>query len=349
MSPVTRITGRDKESAAVESAEKAVAVGRLMLGELSDWAEFCRPATVDYNALPRRQLRSGYADVQRRLKAEIKKFCKKNFVSLDAEGLASLYEDILSKRGLEVPLHEFQRKYGQIHPKALKGSPLHLTVSISLWGLKFRFPEDLIAKDIAAALQQIRFAKQTLRPFHNLPQKSISERTGEFVPSIRNLEFAQRAIVLSCFNLLEAYLNGLAWDYCQSNSLEHLSKRKAKLLQDTTSASIRDKIDNYPWIISGKTESPLDGRTEFLEQVKPFRDSLVHPSPFTAPEKFGGYQKLQKFYELDEGVVRLAIASCLSLIASINHVVTDSEGFPEWCEVINDEIDQAVNEDQLTG
>ncbi|AGA89260.1 hypothetical protein Thimo_0397 [Thioflavicoccus mobilis 8321] len=319
-----------------------------MLGEFSDWAEFCRPSTVDYSALPRRQLKSGYADVQHRLKAEIKKFCEKNFVSLDSEGLASLYEDILPTRGLEMPLHEFERKHGKINPEALKGAPPHLTVSISLWGLKFRFPEDLIAKDIAAALQLTRIAQQTLRPFHSLPQSSISERTSEFVPSIRNLEFAQRATVLSCFNLLEAYLNGLAWDYCRSNSLEHLSKRKAKLLQDTASASIRDKVDNYPWIISGKAEVPLEGRTEFLEQVKPFRDSLVHPSPFTAPEKFGGYQKLQKFYELDEGVMKLAVVSCLSLIASINHVVTGLEGFPEWCKPINDEIDQAVKQDQLT-
>jgi hypothetical protein len=167
-----------------------------MLGELSDWAEFYRSATAQFRGVSsNRATQTFSADG-----AEIKKFCEKNFVSLDAEELASLYDKIFSTRGLEVPLHEFERKYGKIHPKALKASPPHLTVSISLWGLKFRFPEDLIAKDIAAALQQIRPAKQALRPFHNLPQKSISERTGEFVPSIRNLEFAQRTMVLSYFN-----------------------------------------------------------------------------------------------------------------------------------------------------
>lgn len=348
MSTATRITGRDKESTVVEMAEKAVAVGRLMLGEFTGWEEFCRPATIDYSALPRRQLKSGYADVKRRLKTEIKKFCDQNFVSFNAERLASLYDPILEGRGLEAPLKDFEIRYGKIHPKTLKGAPPHLTVSISLWGLKFRFPEDMIAKDISAALRLIRSAKQTLNRFEKLPHKSVSKNTEDFVPSLREFEFAQRAIVLSCFNLLEAYLNGLAWDYCETHGLEHLSKRKAKLLQDTASASIREKLDNYPWIISDTSEVPLAGKTEFLEKVKPFRDSLVHPSPFTAPEKFGGYQKLQKFYDLDEGIVKLSVVSCLSLIAGINHVVTGSEGFPEWCETINDEIQQAIVEEQLT-
>ncbi|WP_156427657.1 hypothetical protein [Thiohalocapsa sp. ML1] len=345
MNSAARTTGRDKESAAVEMAEKAVAVGRLMLGEFNDWEEFCRPATVDYSSLPRRQLKSGYADVRRRLETEIEKFCDQNFVSLNTERLAKLYDEILANCGLEIPLKEFERRYGKLHPKALNGAPPHLTISISLWGLKFRFPEDMIAKDIATSLQLIRRAKRTINPYEKLPHKSVSNRTEAFVPSLRNLEFAQRAIVLSCFNLLEAYLNGLAWDYCESHSLEHLSKRKAKLLQDTTSASIREKLDNYPWIISGTSEVPLDGKAEFLEQVKPFRDSLVHPSPFTAPERFGGYQKLQKFYDLDEGIVKLAVVSCLSLIASINHIVTGAKGVPAWCEGIDNEIEWAVTND----
>ena len=334
------MSGRDKESASIEVAEKAAAVGRLMLGKFTNWDEFCRPATTDYTALPRRQLKSGFADVQHRLKAEIKKFCDKNFVSFQIEKLAALYDEILANKGLESPLIEFENKYGKIHPRVLKGAPSHLTVSISLWGLKFRFPEDMLAKDIATSLQLIRTSKKNLRNYENMPHSSVSARTDDFVPSIRNLEFAQRAIVLSCFNLLEAYLNGLAWDYCQTHSLEHLSKRKAEFLQDTSSASIREKLKNYPWIISGKEEFLLTGQSKFLDEVKPFRDSLVHPSPFTAPEKFGGYQKLQKFYDLDEGVVKLAVLSTLELIASINQVVTESEDIPAWCQPITDEIEQ---------
>lgn len=348
MNSLAKSRGRNKEADVIEAADKAVAVGRLMLGELATWEEFLHPATVDYTALPRRQLKSGVADVQQRLKTEIGKFCSQNFVSLGIEGLSALFEEIKINRGLEVPLKDFEKKYGKIHPQALKGAPAHLTISISLWGLKFRFPEDMLAKDIVTSLRTIRTSKESLRKYETWSHRSASGSTEEFIPALRNLEFAQRAAVLSCFNLLEAYLNGLAWDYCQRNALDHLSNRERDALTDISSASIAWKIDNYPRIISGQPTPNLVGRKEFLDEVKPFRDSLAHPSPFTKPEKFGGYHKLQKFYALDEDVVRLAVASSLALIASIHHVVTGDDEMPAWCQTIRDEIvsDRAL--EQLT-
>lgn len=332
----SRLTGRDKEALSIQIADKASVIGRLMLGEISNWEEFLKPSTIDYANLPRRQLKAGHADIKIRLQKEIKAFYSQNFVGFDDEAILALYSDIMSARGLEIPLTEFERKYGKIKREVLKGSPPHLTVSISLWGLKFLFPEDILAKDILAALDILKESKEKTKTYQSKPHSIIKKETSEFLPHIRRIEFTQRAIVLSCFNLMESYLNGLAWDYCQSNDLNSLSNRKAKLLTDTSTASIRDKITKYPAIIIGRDEVAIDGVNEFLDVIKPFRDSLVHPSPFSAPEKFGGYQKLKKLYELNYHVSIMAVAATVLVINGIVELVEGSQKSPEWLSKIED-------------
>ncbi|MFO7899458.1 MAG: hypothetical protein R6V58_10425, partial [Planctomycetota bacterium] len=65
--PMRMLSGREKEVAAIREANRAAAVGRLMLGELKDWHEFIAADSADLAKLPRRQLKSGKADVRRRL------------------------------------------------------------------------------------------------------------------------------------------------------------------------------------------------------------------------------------------------------------------------------------------
>jgi len=326
----SRLTGRDKEALAIQIADKASVVGRLMLGEIDNWEVYLKPATTDYASLPRRQLKAGNADVRKRLKKEIDAFYSHNFVGLSNEAILTLYDDVYSSRGLELPLTEFEKRYSKIKRSVLKGNPTHLTVSITLWGLKFLFPEDILSKDIQAALGILIESKGIAKAYQSEQHSSVKNKTEEFLPHIRRIEFAQRAIVLSCFNLVESYLNGLAWDYCQSNDLSLLSNRKAKLLTDSSTASIRDKLLKYPAIIVGREGISVDGATEFLDIIKPFRDSLVHPSPFSAPEKFGGYQKLKKLYELDYHVAIMAVASAVLVIKSIYSIVGGTGESPIW-------------------
>jgi hypothetical protein len=319
-----------------------------MLGEIETWEEFAAPAVTDYESLPRKQLRSGYADVRQRLERDIATFCSRNFVSLKPEALSELYDEILELRGLEIPLADFERKYAKIRAEVLKGAPSHLTISITLWGLRFLFPEDLLSKDIATGLQLLRDSQTALHKFETQTQSAIRSKKDQFLPHMRQSDFAKRSIVFTCFNLMEAYLNGLAWDYCQTHALETLSSRQAKLLTDTSSPSIRDKITKYPGIITGHEHSELEGQEDFLELIKPFRDSLVHPSPFAAPEKFGGYHKLQKLYELDQIVALQAVEATVSLVKSINRAVRASEVAPAWLGPIESELRCFNEEKQLT-
>lgn len=141
--------------------------------------------------------------------------------------------------------------------------------------------------------------------------------------------------VLSCFNLIEAYVNGLAWDYVQTHNLSQLSKDNQNVLTESERpVNIIDKLIKIPRLVKEVESSPLHQTREplksFIEVVKPYRDAIVHASPFAAPEKFGGYDKLSKLYELNLATVRQSVDIVLALIASIHHFVSGDGNSPHW-------------------
>ena len=99
---------RADEAAKIRQANRASAVGRLLLGEFQDWSQFLSPETDDLEALPRRMLKAGKADVQNRLSNEIDRFCKQNFTGMDIPKLNKLYEEIKAHRGLEMGSSTFR-------------------------------------------------------------------------------------------------------------------------------------------------------------------------------------------------------------------------------------------------
>lgn len=267
----TKTTGREKEARDLKRSNQAAAVARLMLKDIRSWEEFLEPSMIDYANLPRRQLKSGAYDIKKRLKKEIKSFCDKNFQGVTDSKLSKLYEDIKAYRGLEIPLKDFEYKYGKVNPTVIKGNPAHLTVHISLWGLQFLFPEDILTKDIIVALDILHKSEAELGKFKEKSHQQLSASQDQIKEAIRQKEFSQRAIILSCFNLIEAFLNGIAWDYCQRHDTSNLSKRKQNLLTDTASVSVRDKLLKYPSLICGSEIPATPNRELFLDIIKPFR------------------------------------------------------------------------------
>ncbi len=329
--------GRNREVQKIRKYNRAAAVGKLMLKELNDWNEFLKADQDDLENLPRRFLKSAYNDVKKRLSTELDRFCKQNFLNMNVDILSNLYEEIKKYRGLEISLSDFEKKYAPIHPQILIGFPLHLTVSISLWGLQFKFPENELSKDIIEAMGLATNSQIELKKYEKLSHKELLQKREEITSFLRMKFFTIRMLILSCFNLLEAYLNGLAWDYIYKFGQEDLSNRQYKCLTDSTSVSIRDKLKKYPEIISKRTLwEENDGEiVGFIDIVKPYRDSLVHPSPFSAPEKFGGYDKLLLFYKIDFDTAFLTVDLLIKLINKIHfHINPDIKDIPKWIDSI---------------
>jgi len=151
MSAVRKVdSGRSREAAEVVRLRRAAAVGRLMLGELKAPLELIRHE--DYALKPRRELKAEVTALRQSLQAELHKFCQRNFVGVNPENLADLYEDIVAHGSqYRLPLSEFIERVGQPRPGVLKGAPAHATVHLSPWGLQTEYPEMHLARDLALA------------------------------------------------------------------------------------------------------------------------------------------------------------------------------------------------------
>ena len=323
------LKGRDKEAILIRNANLACATGRLLLGEISSWHEFLEPDTIDYAKLPRRQLKSGKYDIQTTLQNRIDGFCKSNFPKMTRAKLVSLYEELKAHLGLEIPYMEFCEKYSPINRFYEKGYPEYSTVCISLWGLQYRFPEHDFSNDMVIAIDQLIKAEEGLENYRGLEHRQISKNKNKIANLIRKTESAKRQVMQTAFSLLECYLNGLAWSYYQKENKSTFSKRKTDTLKDTSNVTLRDKIRKYPTIIFGKEIEESSCRF-ILDEAKQFRDSLMHPSPFSAPEKFGGYDKLEELYNLDIETVSKTVSGIIEIIDKIELLKNGNSPVPIW-------------------
>lgn len=300
-----------------------------MLGEISTWQEFFEPDTVDYTNLPRKQLKSGKYDIQKNLKDRIDSLCKSNFSKMTQAKLVSLYEEVKAHRSLEIPYTEFRDRYSPVKGFYEKGYPEHSTVCISLWGLQYRFPEHDFSNDLIIATDQFIKADEVLDEYREKQHSQLSKDMHKIADLIRKSESSKRQVMQTAFSLLECYLNGIAWSYYQKEKNKPLSKRKANALKDTSNVTLREKVQKYPSIIFGETIG--EGNYQFiLDEAKKFRDSLMHPSPFSAPKKFGGYDKLEKLYNLDIETVFKSVSGIIEIIEKIESMKGQKTPVPVW-------------------
>lgn len=85
---------------------------------------------------------------------------------------------------------------------------------------------------------------------------------------------------------------------------------------------------------------------QFLDVVKPFRDSLVHPSPFAAPEKFGGYDKLRLLYRTNKETADLAASTTAKLVIRIHKHIDSDSPLPPWMEDLWAKVGNKENNQQ---
>jgi len=330
-------SGREREAAEIVRYKRAAAVGRLLLGELDGPME---PIFVEqYLGRPRRDLKAERAAIRDSLRGEIAKFCRHNFENIRPEDLAKLYEPLFERGSVwYLPLTDFLRDFGKFRVGVLKGAPLHATVHISPWGLQTDFPEHHLMRDLAISFNEVvEIEEHRLISYRTKTwrERKKQETRGEIADLIRRSEVNQRTCVLSCFNLIEAYINGLAWDYVHTHDISGLSKKNQNVLTESERpVNIIDKLVKRPRLIAEKDAGPLhqtrDPLKSFIEVIKPYRDSIVHASPFAALEQFGGYDKLSKIYELDLSTVRRAVDITIAIIGEIHRFIGGEGDLPVW-------------------
>lgn len=335
MSAVRKVdSGRNREAAEIVRLRRAAAVGRLMLGELD--APLERIRHEDYATKPRPELKAEVVALRRSLRGELQRFCQRNFFDVNPERLADLYEDIVAHGSqYRLPLSEFVERVGRPRLGVLKGAPAHATVHLSPWGLQTEYPEMHLARDLALAYNDALDAHRDSQRHQGISWKRAkNQETRDFLAAaLRRGKYSMRMCLLSCFNLAEAYVNGIAWEYVQNVGTTGLSKNQEDVLTKGQ-ASLLDKLAKIPAIVRGQDTGPLskdqDPLATFRDLLKPFRDSIVHASPFSALERFGGYDKLQRVYELDIATATTAVELTLTIISSIHEFLGAEKGQPSW-------------------
>lgn len=236
-----------------------------------------------------------------------------------------------------LPLTELEKIVGPLRQGVLRGAPLHATVVLSQWGLQTEYPEMHIMKDLAVAWNEcIRIQEQLKKEgYAELPYSMLKDQDikPEIADLIRYEAMYRRTAIQSCFNLLEAYINGLAWEYVFGHGVQDLSNNKQKMFLEAA-GSLTNRLVQIPPIVADRDETLFDQNRpplrEFIQDIKPYRDSLAHPSPFSAPEKFGGYDKLSRIYNLGIDEVRLAVEITTNIIGAIHQFLGRDGELPQW-------------------
>jgi hypothetical protein len=140
-----------------------------------------------------------------------------------------------------------------------------------------RFLEGSLFEDMCALFNLAR--ENHLRRHEDESRHAVKQRLA-----------LQRAAVVASFSVIEAYLNGIAFDYLETKAGK-LDDATRALLTEWDSVkqrlqylSLRDKLLKYPRLIMGVEHPPLQENNCIelrfvVETAKRVRDAIVHASP----------------------------------------------------------------------
>ena len=206
--------------------------------------------------------------------------------------------------------------------------PPHVLVSLDFTGESYRLgqfdwrlPEASLYEDMCLAYN-MALDKSRVAPVATVPV-----REGKL------LEFCLRSSVLSAFYFVEAYLNGIAFDFVIRNG-DRISEHEAEYLLEWDGkvnrekwVNFKEKLYRYPRIILGLQHPPLTDTNSaevklLLTKAKEVRDAIVHQSP--KPDlSTGGLPgtKLADFMHLRLQEATEIVDASITVVRSLNSVL----------------------------
>jgi len=137
-----------------------------------------------------------------------------------------------------------------------------------------------------------------------------------------------RSVILTCFNLLESFVSGLALAWLMENPgapPEVVSDLQNK------NKSLRQRFIEFPGTITGRPDV-IDGTCmpfkTLFQECKQRRDSIVHCEPGSKPTKWN-YVKEHEFHSVDLAAVQKTVDLTVEAISKVWRVVHGREK-PTW-------------------
>lgn len=192
---------------------------------------------------------------------------------------------------------EFEAVVGRLGHRRIMDCPPYAQIVLQGFnGAAIRHPEYHLATDLALLYNLF------------LDSQAIMDEAARKM-QIHSSEYNQslgRSVILTCFNLLESFVSGLAVAFLMEN--RNAPAEVIKKLEDK-SLSLRKRLNLVTALISGQpgimndSQSPIQ---PLFDECKERRDSFVHCEPGPMPTKWG-YVKEQHFHDVNLAVVKKTV------------------------------------------
>lgn len=181
-------------------------------------------------------------------------------------------------------------------------------------GAGIRHPEYHLARDLVLAT--------------SLYQDSQALSTDDLSLSDEPNQSLGRSVVVTCFNLLEAFTSGLSAEFLFTTPQASESIRKS-LLDDRM--PLRKRFMTFPGLVrpDGSPMIETAAIKQLFEDIKPRRDTYVHCSAGEMLSK-QGHVKDRIFHEIDPAFVNSAIDMTLDAIATAWQHAHNTHVLPSW-------------------
>jgi hypothetical protein len=221
-------------------------------------------------------------------------------------------------------VHEVEAVVGPLANREVMECPAYAQVVLQGFevGAAIRHPEYHLASDVALFYNLLLDAD-------GLVVRASRENDQ---PCSEHVQSLARAVILTCFNLLESFTSGLASSWLLANPAGPPDVVNALQGKDAKGRdmSLCKRFCLFPALISGKpkldeTKQPL---VQLFKECKRRRDSFVHCEPGPTPSKWG-YVKERHFHEADLASARKTVDLTWEAICLAWKTVYPSE-CPRW-------------------
>jgi len=191
-------------------------------------------------------------------------------------------------------VHDVEQAVGLLGHRRMIDCPPYAQVLLQgFFGAAIRHPEYHLARDLALLYNLFLDSEAILNEQQRKKQRHSSEHSQSLA----------RSVILTCFNLLESFVSGLATAYLieDPDGPEDIREK----LEDNK-LSLRKRLVSFPSLVAGGSVLIDDSKPplkKLFGECKERRDSFVHCEPGPTPTKWG-YVKEKHFHDVDRPVVR---------------------------------------------
>jgi hypothetical protein len=204
-------------------------------------------------------------------------------------------------------VHEVERQIGLLGHRRFMDCPPYAEVLLQgFHGAAIRHPEYHLARDLALLYSLFLDSEVII----DEQQRQRKRHSTEHSQSLA------RSVILTCFNLLESFVSGLAAAFVLDNP--DTAEDVRKKLEDER-LPLRKRLLLFPSLVTGRPELMDGSKPPFQKlfgECKQRRDSFVHCEPGPHPTK-RGYVKEKHFHDVELAVVSETVDLTLETISLV--------------------------------